>query len=105
MSFHHLRNRREVYERWRSDPPAHGLRRAVRNHIVALLSLRTFDGNISFADRRPRTFHHLLEVMDHRLHLARSFRLGRKDDSWIVDIDRAFWQFLRGLFENPNRLA
>src|SRR3954453_9092802 len=70
MSFHHLRDRGEIHEGWGANAPAHRLRRAVRDHVVALLTLWTLDGHVAFADRRTRALHHLLEVMDHRLHVA-----------------------------------
>src|SRR4051812_72771 len=74
MSFDHLGNRGEIDERRRADPPAYGLRRTVRYHIVPFLALRAFHSDVRLANRWTRAFHHDLEVMDHGLHLAR--RLG-----------------------------
>ena len=65
----------EVDERGRADAPAHRLGRAVGDHVIALLTLRAFHRHVSFAERRTRAFHHELEVVDHRLHLARGLRL------------------------------
>src|SRR4051812_46966239 len=75
MAFDHLWDGGEVHERWWTDAPAHGLGGAVRYHIVALLALRAFHRDIRLADRRARTLHHHLEMVDHRFHLARRLRL------------------------------
>src|SRR4051812_29941126 len=86
MSFHHLRDRGEIHEGWGANAPAHRLRRAVRDHVVALLTLWTLDGHVAFADRRTRALHHLLEVMDHRLHVARRLALRGENDAMIRDV-------------------
>src|SRR6266487_1084552 len=86
MAFHHLWNSGKVYERRRSNPPPHRLCGAVRYHIVALLAFGTFIDDVGLTDWRAWAFHHDLEVMDHRFHLARRLRLGRKDDTRVVDV-------------------
>src|SRR5438552_3823797 len=86
MALDHLGDGSEVHERGGADSPSHRFCRAVRYHIVTLLSFWALDRDVGFADRRTRTFHDHLEVMNHGFHLARCLGLWRQDDAWIVDI-------------------
>src|SRR6185503_5081317 len=104
MSFHHLRDGGEIHERRRTNAPAYRLRRSVRDHVVALLALRALDWDVAFTDRWTRALHHLLEVMDHRLHIARRLALWRKDDAVVGDVHRSVRQPFHCLFDDPHRL-
>ena len=42
--------------------------------------------------------------MYHRLHLARCFRFGRKDDARIIDVHRTIGQAISRLLQNSHRL-
>src|SRR5688572_5706560 len=64
VSLDHARNSGEVHIGRRTDAPPHRLRCAVRDEVVALFAFRAFDRDVGLADRRTRTFHHLLAVID-----------------------------------------
>src|SRR5438105_9358184 len=105
MSLDHLRNGGEIDEGRRTDAPAHRLRRTVGYHIVSFLAFGAFYRDVGFAYRRTRSLHHDLEVMDHRLHLARRLRLRREDHARIVDVDGPFGQTVGSLLQNADRLT
>src|SRR5438093_11945215 len=105
MAFDHLRDCSEVYERRGANSPTNRLCCAVRYHIVALLSLRALDCDVGFADRRTRTFHDHLEVMNHGFHFAGRLGLGRQDDAWIVDVYGTVGESVSSLLQNAHRLA
>ena len=104
MPLGQLRQHREVNERGRADAPAHRLRGAIGDEVVAKLALGVLDPDIRFADGRLHALHHLFEVIDHRLHVAHGTGLGGKDDARVRDVDRAIREPLERLRQDAVRL-
>src|SRR3954464_288784 len=105
MSFDHLGDGCEVDEGRRSDSPANRFGRSVRYHIVALLALWTLNCDVRLSNWRARAFHHHLEVVDHRLHLAHRLRLRRKNAPRVVDVDGTIGKPVSRLLQDSRRLT
>src|SRR5690606_35249660 len=88
-----------------ANAPAHRLCRSVRHEIIALLALGTLHRHVHLTDRRTRTLHHELEVMDHAFHLAGSHALGRKDYPRVIHVHRPVRQPGECLLQDPDALA
>src|SRR5205814_10085864 len=68
-------------------------------------TLRALDRDVRFTDRWARAFHDLLEMMNHRLHVARCFALRRQYHAMVGDVHRSVGQPIHRLLEDAHRLT
>jgi hypothetical protein len=80
-------------------------RATVAAQIAAQLTTRRFDTLVYIPFRRTKALGPQLKVMDHRFHALPQFRAGRRHNFTVAYIDRAGFQPIQRLLNNPHTLA